>query len=1543
MKSKQTQMAFMPIFVLCLCLACLGMGCLGLGGSGDSGNIIINPTSKLSISGRAYFAERQLYGNIPIVVKNFQKETVAVTTTDSGGYYSFSNIAPGIYYVSATTGESEVTFANMIQVTDQGCTEISPASLLSVTDVVIDEISSGSFHIDFHTNRSCRASLEYGPAGGYLRTKTIGQAGQTHHEATIGGLNLLTNYEISIHITGDDGQEFVMNGLSANTLSSVGCNNLAININNGDYETSSRNVTAYLNAENCSQMRFSENYTMDDATWLSYSPTYSHTFSNSSAGIKRLYVQFKSTDGVISPIQSDSIVFTSAGYIGVWINNGEAVTCNSSVVISAIYPGASQMIVSEDSNFAGSFWEPYYATKNWIFTGNDGIKSIYCKFKGGTANPDEVFKASIMYDTTPPTVEMIVNNGSSVTATTSVNIVFSYSSIPSHMKITNGVAPDPAQEWSSFRTPVDWTIPTGDGNKVIYSLFKDSAGNEYGPLSAAITLDTVAPTGNTISVLENDSSTSEVATFSLIDDLPKYLHFNVTDASTYKVHYYVGPATTTPPTDYLELFTPFSPVELGTNNLVLGDNKMWAYFSDEAGNNGFIQNTTLRVEGPEINVSPASVRLITEQEQQFTTTLKNIEEINVGDIIWSVASGSGYIDSTTGIYTAPAYITSEQTTTVRATSKLRSTLYGEATVTLIPSVEIAYLYTDKDGNIQRTKTPITSQIKPGTTVTFDIYVYNSTHGIKLTSTPLIGEVSTSTVEKEYGSQTTITYKAPATIVGESQTVNLEFIVEDSSSITGHIECIVSNGANLNLSPSSDKAQRSIPLTVTASVTNDATPKVIKWTISPSDIGSFSESDKSITETTTGPVTAHTVKFYPASPTKITNASITAEIVGSVPLVKTQTNFKVYPPMNLTIEPQEAIAMPIIEPITFNVNNIEYLIDGTSEELKWEFKNSSGYDYVEANGKLYADKGRLTLINNNEAKYERPSKLPSSIGESDTIFIRATLKADESASFTAKVTLAPDVSVSIYKDISKTQPITTAATVIEVGTLQFYAKVEPENLSNNSITWTVNGVTASDQYGKIDSNGKYMAPSITDSTKVTIRAASNYDPTKYKEVEVSLSDFWEPKMANMVDSDTSEPIAISCLFVDPIQDNEGNFVVYAGTGAENKFGYYGLYWAKFSSISGDTSFKTNNWQPLDAQISSMNFKRSSNDSYLIYDITMTRAQNIYVSTANGIYCIQIDPSTRVPNNCKPLECIGGYPRPNSLDEKYPTEPMFAIDSAETENGTELLVGGNTGVYTLLLDTPYVIKNVEHLINTRSSYYTDETRTVTIDVPEIPGVASATTKTEEWTYMSYSATVNPINAKVLSIKYDNLNKSLYFGTDSGYVYYCPSLAPNMYKITNVSKWSAPSGKEITKILLPAFLSTYCDKLDYPSNGSVGATPMAIALDVINTNTLWTATTNGVYRSTNYGLAWSQHSFGGVDTNSKAIIVDPNNTINVMAGSEDGLYRTVNGGTNWTRIKSGLGNYKTITALGQAAGAAGEKRKVWVGTSGGVFMGKQSLALE
>ena len=145
---KNNKTAYIPVLFLCLCLAFLGYGCLGLGGGGGgSGSSSINPNSSLSISGRVYFKDRQLYGNIPVLVKNIQNEQVALATTDSKGNYAFSNIEPGIYSLSAISGESEVIFAKSIQVTNNGATEISTVPLLSVNDVIIDNITANSCHI----------------------------------------------------------------------------------------------------------------------------------------------------------------------------------------------------------------------------------------------------------------------------------------------------------------------------------------------------------------------------------------------------------------------------------------------------------------------------------------------------------------------------------------------------------------------------------------------------------------------------------------------------------------------------------------------------------------------------------------------------------------------------------------------------------------------------------------------------------------------------------------------------------------------------------------------------------------------------------------------------------------------------------------------------------------------------------------------------------------------------------------------------------------------------------------------------------------------------------------------------------------------------------------------------------------------------------------------------------------------------------------------------------------------------------------------------
>lgn len=126
--------------------------------------------------------------------------------------------------------------------------------------------------------------------------------------------------------------------------------------------------------------------------------------------------------------------------------------------------------------------------------------------------------------------------------------------------------------------------------------------------------------------------------------------------------------------------------------------------------------------------------------------------------------------------------------------------------------------------------------------------------------------------------------------------------------------------------------------------------------------------------------------------------------------------------------------------------------------------------------------------------------------------------------------------------------------------------------------------------------------------------------------------------------------------------------------------------------------------------------------------------------------------------------------------------------------------------------------------------------------------------------------------------------------------------------------------------------------------GGLVLALAFDPNTPTTFWATTNQGLMRSEDGGKSFQTIAIsGGSSVNTKCIIVDPTNVINIMVGSEDGLYRSTDPKNTWKRIRSGLGNHKTINSLTQASGAPGARRRVWVGTTGGVFVGRQSLDLE
>jgi large repetitive protein len=99
------------------------------------------------------------------------------------------------------------------------------------------------------------------------------------------------------------------------------------------------------------------------------------------------------------------------------------------------------------------------------------------------------------FDTQPPSGSITINSGAS--ATTSVNVTLtltcSDTSGCSQMRFSNDGSNYSAAE--AYSTTKAWTLATPDGNKTVYAMFKDTAGNWSTACSDAILLDTTLPTG----------------------------------------------------------------------------------------------------------------------------------------------------------------------------------------------------------------------------------------------------------------------------------------------------------------------------------------------------------------------------------------------------------------------------------------------------------------------------------------------------------------------------------------------------------------------------------------------------------------------------------------------------------------------------------------------------------------------------------------------------------------------------------------------------------------------------------------------------------------------------------------------------------------------------------------------------------------------------------------------------------------------------------------------------------------------------------------
>ncbi|HPT46440.1 MAG TPA: hypothetical protein PLM07_11105, partial [Candidatus Rifleibacterium sp.] len=408
--------------------------------------------------------------------------------------YAFTDIKPGVYSLYASTGESEILFFSGAQVIAASPVSIPAKSLIELDSVELDRITSSSVRLRFGANVQTIAQVEYAISGGSPSTVSAGNSYESTHQVGIAGLVPGTRYGFTVKLQTQDGQALVYPVVYTTTSTSVGPSNLSASINSGDIKTRNLSNRIYLNADGAAQMRVGTSEDLTSQPWETYSTTKDVTFT-SGDGTRRVYVQFRDLLGNLSGVINDSILLQSdnTGYLGIWVNNGEALTNKLDVVLTILYPGATQMQISDRPDFLNSFDEKYVTTRKHKISSGDGPKTVYVRFKGGNADENKSFSATIRLDTAGPVVEVKVNNGALKTNASTVQLSFSYSKQPTEMQIqpTNSFVDSAA--WLKFANPYKYILTSGDGEKIFFTRFKDSLGNISAPVESHITLDTAAP------------------------------------------------------------------------------------------------------------------------------------------------------------------------------------------------------------------------------------------------------------------------------------------------------------------------------------------------------------------------------------------------------------------------------------------------------------------------------------------------------------------------------------------------------------------------------------------------------------------------------------------------------------------------------------------------------------------------------------------------------------------------------------------------------------------------------------------------------------------------------------------------------------------------------------------------------------------------------------------------------------------------------------------------------------------------------------------
>jgi uncharacterized repeat protein (TIGR02543 family) len=118
-------------------------------------------------------------------------------------------------------------------------------------------------------------------------------------------------------------------------------------------------------------------------------------------------------------------------------------------------------------------------------------------------------------------------------------------------------------------------------------------------------------------------------------------------------------------------------------------------------------------------------------------------------------------------------------------------------------------------------------------------------------------------------------------------------------------------------------------------------------------------------------------------------------------------------------------------------------------------------------------------------------------------------------------------------------------------------------------------------------------------------------------------------------------------------------------------------------------------------------------------------------------------------------------------------------------------------------------------------------------------------------------------------------------------------------------------------------------WQSIGPFGGDTSLIAIDPLNSQTLFATFSSKLFKSKNGGASWSESSAGMETYSIQALAIDPSNTEIIYAGTYGGVFKSIDGGTSWTTSSIGMSNDVKALVIDSS-----NTQIIYAGTDDGVF---------